>query len=136
MKRGPKPQTIRNSPQKAPRTIPLEQVEPTSTLNAEAMAEFRRLLSVLDNMGILERVDVSIVTEAARTKELLDRAYQLHERGIDAKAVMLVTQLTCRSQGLMRMLGLSVLPSRTHVHTVAKDTKQPATVAKLVRYPA
>lgn len=120
--RGPKPKTAKNSRRKAPTTIKIDQVEPTSALAADALKEFYRLVGVLDRLRILERVDLSVVTEAARTKELLDRAYRLHEQTIDPKNVSVVTQLTSRHQGLIRMLGLSVQPSRSVVKTVAKNS--------------
>ena len=55
MPTGPKPKTARNRPRAAPRTIPIEQIEPTSPLTVEALAEFYRLATVLGEAVAAER---------------------------------------------------------------------------------
>lgn len=127
--RGPKPQTARNRRPAAPVATPLGVIEPTSTLDVDALKHFYKLLADLDRMGILERVDITLVTEAARIKECLDRVYEMNN---PIKHAGKIAQFTCRYQGLVRMLGLSVQPSRSVVKTVAKDqTSTDPTASKI-----
>jgi hypothetical protein len=70
----PKPQTAMNAPATAKGFIRHQSIEPTSPLNAVAIAEFRRLAKVLDERGVLDRIDLAYLTGAARTKAALDLA--------------------------------------------------------------
>jgi phage terminase small subunit len=132
--RGPKPKTAVNASRKPPRALPLTKLNPPSELNAEALAEFRRLIAILDNRGTLERVDLAVVAECARIKDLLDRAHGFVDRSIDPKMIAVVTQLTSQRRGLLREMGLSIMPSRSVVKTTMKSpeaTTEP--VAKLIK---
>jgi phage terminase small subunit len=110
--RGPKVRTSQNS-RKAPLgSIEHASLEPPCTLTDEARAEYDRLIEVLRSGGTLERVDLGCVANAARVKDLLDRAHKAVGAGIDAKKVKLMNLLTTQHRGLLRELGLTSQPSR------------------------
>jgi hypothetical protein len=137
MPSGPKRKTARNRPQAAPRTIPIEQIEPTSVLTVEALTEFYRLASVLDNRGTLERVDIAVVTECARIKALLDRAQDDTDDlagNLDINKVRMVTALNSHRLALLRSLGLTLMPSRSVVKTVAKTPEAADPLAALIKF--
>ena len=133
--RGPKPRTVRNSPPRPSGTVPISEIEPTSALNPEALAEFRRLVAVLDNRGTLDRIDLAIVTECARIKDLLDQNHKLLSITMDPKTVAIVTQLTSQRRGLLREMALTMTPSRSVVKTVARSNADDAgdPMARLVK---
>jgi len=123
--RGPKPKTSRNASRRLANTLGLAMLDATSDLTPVAYVEFKRLLAVLDNRGLLERVDLGVVTEAARIKALLDRAQAdvdnpLH--ALDQDKVRMVTALNSHRLACFRALGLTQLPSRSIVKTIAKDS--------------
>jgi hypothetical protein len=114
-KRGPRPP-------KPPPTIRIEAVEcePTSRLCAAELREFRRLVGVLCRRGTLSKVDPAAVTDLARLKVALDRAYR-------AKPVELreVGILQGHIRGVRRELGLSLQSSRilTRVFPEGQDAR-------------
>ena len=125
MPRGPKPKTKRNAAPK-PQVVAGEiEAAPTSDLGPVAMEEFWRLVEGLDWRGMLDTTDLSIVTDAARLKELLDDLHREAKapdrpRGIIAQISMIETQ----RRGRLRELGLTKAPSRSVVKTVAKDPQK------------
>lgn len=119
MSRGPKPQTAQNGPRRITRRIQHDKLEPTSALGPEATAEFFRLCDVLGNRGSLDRVDLGTVTECARIKVRLDKAYV----DDDTKIIPL---LSSQRRGLLRELGLTIKPSTTAVHAIAKSPETPS----------
>ena len=124
--RGPKPQTSSNKAQSPPRAIPIDQIVPTADLHKDALVEFRRLITVLDARGSLDRIDLSLPTECARITDTLNCAHRLNAVVFDSKMVSTIAQLTSQRRGLLREMGLSIQPSRTHVHTTAKSSETPA----------
>jgi hypothetical protein len=119
MPRGPKVKTVRNSHASRKGLIRRASEDPTSELSLEGQQEYRRLLEVLRGRGTLERVDLAIVTEAARIKVLIDRAYTALQTVFDSKAVSTLCQLMSQRRGLVRELGLTLHPSRSLVRAPA-----------------
>jgi hypothetical protein len=78
---------------------------------------------VLANRGSLDRVDLGVVTEAARVKTEIDRLYAepLDGQARDSKTVGLIALLTSQRRGLLRELGMTIKPSTTMVKTTAKN---------------
>jgi hypothetical protein len=137
MPTGPKPKTARNRLQKAPRTIPIEQIEPTSALTVEALTEFYRLATVLDNRQTLDRVNVGVLTECARIKALLDRAQDDTDDlagNLDDDKVRMVTALNSHRLALLRALGLTLMPSRSVVKTTLKNPETADPLAELIKF--
>jgi hypothetical protein len=122
MPRGPKPKTAKNSRQRA-RALPVSQYPaPTSELTAVALVEFQRLCRALDGKGMLDRADVGVITKAASTKALLDRANEdLIDQPMDADKVRMITSLDAKYLAYLRALSLTLFPSRSVVKTVAKN---------------
>ncbi len=116
MPRGPKATTAHNSPLRVSERILHTQVVPTSPLGPVALAEFQRLVDVLDGRGCLDRVDLATVTECARVKEQLDALYAVN----DLKFIPLFTS---QRRGLLRELSLTIKPSNTLVRSDAKNQK-------------
>jgi hypothetical protein len=111
---GPKPRTAKNTSGRHPGLIRRSSEEPTSELSLEALREFQRLLEVLRSMGTLDRVDLGVVTEAARVKDLLDQFYRIP--GLPNRAtIAAIGLLTSQVRGLRRELGLTTMPSRSLV---------------------
>jgi hypothetical protein len=127
--RGPKAKTKRNS-----RVVSfgdISQIEPTSPLGDIAKVEFRRLLTLLDSRGQLDRVDIGIVTAAARTKELVDELYSAINK---IASITEISQAENLYLGRLRALGLPLQPSRTLVKTTIKEAKPGAEpIAGLVK---
>jgi hypothetical protein len=113
--RGPKVKTAKNMPVSSVR-IPHAAIEPTSPLGTVALAEFHRLIDVMELRGCLDRVDLSIITECARVKERLDIAYV-------ADKTTIIHTLTAQRRGLLRELGLTIKPSTTLVRSDSKQGK-------------
>jgi phage terminase small subunit len=126
MNRGPKPKTARNGGSRRSGRIHHETIEPTSTLGDIAKVEFWRLVEILSNRGSLDRVDLATVTECARIKERLDKAY-LDD---DTKIIPLMTS---QRRGLLRELGLTIKPSTTLVKTVAKTPEAANPIKSLIK---
>jgi phage terminase small subunit len=123
MNRGPKPKTAKNKPSKPTGPSLAGPPVPTCTLTPIAQTEFERLVLMLDNRNTLERVDVAVITEAARVFARLCKAY-------DDDDTKVINQLTTQRRGLLRELGLTLQPSRTLVKTVAKDPNAPTEATK------
>lgn len=124
MPRGRKPKTPKNSPRRPADVIKLNDLVPTSDLTPNALDEFLRLASRLESEGRLDRVDIAVVTNCARTKALLDRAHSDLDDPLgklDQDKLRMATVLEGKVAMWMRALGLTVLPSRSVVKTVAKD---------------
>jgi phage terminase small subunit len=112
-KRGNKVRTSQNSRIAPPGSITHATLEPPSDLPAAASAEYDRLLGVLTSNGMLERVDLNCVANAARVKALLDRAHKDVEDNMDPKKVQIVALLTSQHRGLLRELSLTSQPSKS-----------------------
>jgi hypothetical protein len=114
-KRGPKPA-------RPPVSIRFDAVEcePTSRLCAAELREFRRLVGVLCRRGTLSRVDPAAITDLARLKVALDRAYR--EKPFSPREVGI---LQGHIRGVRRELGLSLQSSRilTRVWPEGQDAK-------------
>ena len=124
MSRGPKRKTAANRSQTPPRALQPCDVEPSIPLGDHAMAEFVRLVAELDRRGTLERHDVGHITAAARVWGRLYAALELN----DEKIACLLENIY---RGYKRELGLTSLPSRSIVRTVAKDDNQYPTASKI-----
>ncbi len=118
--RGQKLTTAWNGPPRASERIQHESIEPTSDLSPEALAEFWRLVAVIDSRGCLDRVDLSAITECARAKAELDRAYEANAKEFSPKLVASISLLSGHHRGRLRELGLTITPSSTLVRTGAK----------------
>jgi hypothetical protein len=109
--RGSKVRTAANSRRSG--VIRRSRLDPPSPLNDEARAEYDRLVKVLTVKGTLERVDLAVVAEAGRIKDLLDRAHAAVDIR-DPGTIRAVNLLTTQRRGLLRELGLSLQPSRSY----------------------
>jgi hypothetical protein len=109
-----------------PRAIPLDQVDPISPLNDNAMMEFRRLVVELDRNGMLARADLGVVTTAARAK---DRADLMNE--LPSASQSDIAQAENIYLGRLRALGLTLQPSRSVVTSIAKETSQDSIASKI-----
>jgi hypothetical protein len=104
-RRGVKPKTLENS--RKTLMLPAPNA-PTSRLKASGRHEFARLVDLCQRRGILERIDISILTEAARAKQLLDQECR---RGpeMDVRAYVSLASLR---KNLLGALGLCLQSSR------------------------
>ncbi len=127
MPRGPKPKTRKNAAPRPVDAIRINDLVPTSELSADALDEFLRLARSLDAQGRLESVDIGVVTSTADDKAMLDRlnAWIAKEKGFpDEKHIASRNGVKAKWLAGMRALGLTVLPSRSVVKTVAKDPQK------------
>src|SRR4051794_12619418 len=116
MSRGPKPKTAQNSRKsRATQIIRRASTDAPSDLTEGAKREYDRLAEVLESMGTLDRVDLAVLAEAGRIKDLLDKAHGQIGKTLDSKSVNLVVNLTAQRRGLLRELGLTSMPSRSAV---------------------
>ncbi len=134
MSRGPKPKTRKNAAPK-PKDVAGEiTAAPTSPLSPVALEEFWRLVSELDWRGMLDKTDLSIVTDAARLKALLD---QLHAQVVDGIPPRgLVAQIgivESQRRGRMREMALTTAPNRSVVKTIAKDVDKTDPIAGKIK---
>lgn len=111
-KRGSKTRTLLNSRQGPTGSIRHKTFKPPCALSDEGKVEYDRLIDILESVGILERVDLACVANAARVKALLDRAHKDVEDNLDPKKVQLLSMLTSQHRGLLRELGLTSQPSK------------------------
>jgi hypothetical protein len=117
-RRGPKSRTAANShPSRA--GFVRGAFEPTSPLNDAARLEFDRLADVLQGKGTFDRVDLSVVTEAARIADTLNRAFAMAPDVPDLASTKLIGLLLSQKRGLWRELGLTTTPSRSVVRAKA-----------------
>jgi phage terminase small subunit len=136
MKRGPKRKTRKNSPSKPADVLAINDLVPTVDLSPEALDEFLRLARVLEAQDRLEHVDVGVMTLTAQDKALMDRMNALidQEKGFpDEKHITARNGVRAKWYTGMRALGLTTLPSRTHVHTKAKDSAAADPIASLIK---
>src|SRR5262245_46287500 len=110
MKRGPKLKTVENSARLG--LIRHDSLDRPCELTAEARSEYDRVLGVIRDKGTLDKVDLAVVAECARVKDLLDRAHKAVGKDLDWPAVKLVGFLTTQRRGLLRELGLTTQPCR------------------------
>ena len=113
MKRGVKPKNAANSRRRTRGVIRHdEMLEPASLLTLEARVEYDRLAGVLRQKGTLDRVDLGVITEAARVKALLDRLHsQIEENLGNWRVLNRLVALTAQRHILLRSLGLTTVPS-------------------------
>jgi phage terminase small subunit len=130
--RGPKLRTAANAGRSKKGLIRRDSFEPPSELNEVAKAEYWRLVEVLRCKGTLDRVDLGAIVEAARVKDVLDRAYAIAAKGLDMYAVRFVALLTTQRRGLIKELGLTLQPSRSVVKTNAVPAEEDP-MAKLIK---
>ncbi len=124
MARGRKVKTAQNS---TTGFIRRETLDATSELTAVSQAEYDRLIGVLTSKGILDRVDLAVVVEAARCKEYLDRCYAILAEKPSLNEAKLISVITTQRRALLRELGLTVKPSnsRMTVNAVPPETMDP-----------
>jgi phage terminase small subunit len=133
-KRGKKLSTAKNSLPGSSGRIHRKSIDPPSTLSPEAQIEYQRLCEVLESRGTLDRIDLAVVAECARIKDLLDRVQKLCGIGIDSKMISTACQLTSQRRGLLREMGLSIQPSRSVIRSdMQVPGKQSEPLAKLVK---
>ena len=123
--RGPKIRTPQNRRQSAPGTIAHGTLDPPSDLTDDARREYERLLGVLREAGLLERVDLAVIAECARVKYLLDQAHEILKVHFDPKPLKMVTALTAQRRGLLREPGLTTSPSRSVIRTPQGSERDP-----------
>ncbi len=134
MSRGPKPKTRKNASPR-PKDVAGEiKSAPTSPLSPVALEEFWRLVGELDWRGMLDSTDLSIVTDAARIKALLDWHHERAAgadppRGIIAQIGILESQ----RRGRLRELGLTKMPSRSIQKFETKDTQSADPIAGKIK---
>ena len=134
MPRGPKLQKAINAPPGARQRIQHETLDPTSDLTENARVEYDRLLTIMDNRGTLDRVDLAVVAECARIKDLLDRVCKAAETGVPERDIVkTIGLLMSQRRGLLRELGLTIKPSTTLVRSDAKSPNSGENVAKLIK---
>lgn len=132
MKRGPKLRSAQNSHDTRPGIVRHETLEPPSDLPPAARAEYNRLVGVLQAKGTLDRVDLGVIAEAARTKEWLDQSYQATAGRVPTLVeIAAVSKLTSQRRGLLRELGLTLQPSRSVVKTNAVPAEIDPIAAKI-----
>ncbi len=134
--RGPKPKTSKNAAQRPSDEIRINDLTPTADLSPKAMDEFLRLARTLDLQGRLDNVDVGVITMTAQDKALMDRMNELidKERGFpDEKHITARNGVRNKWYTGMRSLGLTVLPSRSVVKTIAKDTQAADPIAGKIK---
>jgi hypothetical protein len=134
MPRGPKPKTAMNSSRSQKGFIRLAQIKPTSELSEVALAEFKRLIVVLDSTGALQRVDLAIPTESARIKAMLDDHYASCNGEYDSKVVSAIAQLVNVQKGLWRQMGICTQPSRV-MHQAKPAYRDSSGIAQFIRIP-
>jgi len=103
-KRGRKPKPL-------PFRLQSGDIKPPFKLPRGGLTEFRRLAAILTARGMIERVDLGIMCECARTSAVLN---DLHENLTDdppATLLRCICQLTNVRRGLLRDLGLTIQPS-------------------------
>lgn len=110
MRRGPKPRTADNAAPGHKELIRHETLEPPSKLRRAARKEYDRLVGVLRDKGTLDRVDLGVIAECARVKELLDGAHKLYDDLPDSDRLRVVSVLTTHRRGLLKELGLTTRP--------------------------
>jgi hypothetical protein len=81
---------------------------PVSKLGRVAQAEFDRLMTVLRKRGVEAKIDIGVVTEAARVKGFIDAECEKGDR-MDPRVYKELANLR---RGLIRELGLVLQPSR------------------------
>jgi phage terminase small subunit len=115
MSRGPKPRTAENARLGHKELIRHETLESPCELTEAALAEYRRLVGVLQAKGTLDRVDLCVVAECARVFGLLNHAHADIEGKPTWQQAKLVGLLTTQRRGLLRELGLTTQPCRSVV---------------------
>ncbi len=136
MPRGPKPKTQKNAARKPSQALQEIATSATSDLTPVAKEEFWRLVTLLDSRGTLDRVDIGVLTECARIKGLLDLAHDdTTDIGgnLDADKVRVVTALNSHRLALLRAMGLTLMPSRSVVKTIAKDQNETDPIAGKIK---
>lgn len=133
MSRGRKLKTVENSPRGTADLIHRDSIESPSDLSEAAQIEYRRLCDVLDSRGTFTRIDLAVVAECARIKAELDRAYKLNSIMFDPKIVNVIGTLTSQRRGLLREMGLSILPSRSVIKSVAKTPQSQEAIGPLIK---
>lgn len=122
--RGPKPKTQKNSPARPAVASTGNRPCAISKLTPAAGDEFTRLVTDLDNKGMLERADLGVITRAAQYKALEDRAQaELDDplRALDPDTVRMMASISNKYLACLRALGLTLQPSRSVVKTIAKN---------------
>jgi hypothetical protein len=125
-KRGPKIRTGTNSRKEVKGFIRRASLDPPSELNEAATVEYWRLIGVLDSRGTLDRIDLAAVAQAARVKEQLDRVSAEADAVLEADTVQMLHMLVSQWRGLCRDMGLTLMPSRSLVRTIAKGAVEPS----------
>jgi hypothetical protein len=129
--RGRKLRTADNTADGHPGFIRRDDEGPTSDLEGLALEEYERLRDVLHSKGTLDRVDLAVLTEAARVKVMLDEAYKVATTDLD-RGARLIQVLTTQRRGLLREMGLTLQPSRSVVRTNAVSPEEDP-LAKMIK---
>lgn len=111
MSRGPKTRTAANSTRGFIRHASFA---PPSELTDAAKAEYNRLIEVLMEKGVLDRLDLGLVAECARIKDVLDQAYKAVTGAPDRDTIKMIGLLTSQRRGMLRELSLTLQPSRAN----------------------
>lgn len=140
VKRGPKPSTAANSRIFAGARIWSD--DATRELSPNTRREFDRLVEVLRRAGVLEKTDFSVVLNAARLHDLIDRAYvELEDIGLvlvtenldgetRTKAnpmLNVINSLSQRHRAVMNDLGLTPASCRLTKPAPDEDDDDPIT---------
>lgn len=116
-RRGQKLRSAENSHPSRPGIVRHETLASPSELSPVAQAEYDRLIGVLTTKGTIDRVDLSTIAECARIKAALDALYKTDPDLAGRWSIARAGTLTTQRRGLLRELGLTLLPSRSMVRT-------------------
>jgi P27 family predicted phage terminase small subunit len=136
MKRGPKVKTAQNSLESVSGLIRHRELKVPKAFPRAAKAEFRRLIQALTQVGLLDKVDLGVITECARVTGLLhaahkliadDGMYQVTSNGLKTKhpAMDAISILTSQRRGLLRELGLTISPRRAQIKNAESTSQDP-----------
>jgi hypothetical protein len=131
--RGQKLRSADNGAELTVDAINHEKLDSPIKLSKEAKVEYERLCKVLIARATIGRVDLSVIAECARIKDLLNRAHKMCDLSLDAKNVSMVRQFTAQLRGLLRELGLTTTPSRNVVRTIAKSGAPAEAIAGMIK---
>ena len=133
VKRGPKPKTRANSRPNKSAGIWSDAEIPSMTDGARK--EFNRLVGVIERAGVKDRTDLSVVVNAARLSDLIDRAHAeveaiglvLVTENLDGETKtkanpMLATVNSLTRQHLLLMKDLGLVPSTSKLTDVSTPT--------------
>jgi hypothetical protein len=133
-KRGRQLKTSRNSAKGTKGFVHHETLDSPRDLNAAAQVEYQRLLKLFQSRGTIDRFDLSQVAQLARVSEKLDRLNEQSQSGeLDYQLEKMQHMLTSQYRGLLRDMGVTLMPSRSVVRTVGQPTQNADPIEALIK---